>query len=209
MTMREFIGPLGLALMTAIAAPALAQEAPAQPEGNAAPAQVESTPAGDLQMGQEEAPQAPKAFVKDTFKDWRVICVEIEERESCNMQQLMRDSDDNAVAQISVAPMPPAAAPRVAAVEIATPLETLLSEDLRIQIDSAQAKRYRFSFCTPQACVVRFALSAEDLAAFKGGKGATVSIVPLAAPDQRADIKMSLSGFTAAFDDALSTMSGN
>ncbi|MBL3571701.1 invasion associated locus B family protein [Rhodovulum sp. BSW8] len=206
--MREFFGPLGLAMLTALAAPALAQDAPVQPESSGTPAQVDSTPAEQLPMGQAEAPKAPQAFVKETYKDWRVVCVRADERESCNMQQLLRDADNNAVAQVSVAPMPPAAAPRVAAVEVATPLETLLSEDLLVQIDTSQAKRYRFSFCTPQACVARFALSAEDLAAFKGGKEAKVVIVPLVAPDQKANITMSLAGFTAAFDDALSTMSG-
>ncbi|PTW52148.1 MULTISPECIES: invasion associated locus B family protein [Rhodovulum] len=206
--MREFFGPLGLAMLTALAAPALAQDAPTQPESSGTPAQVDSTPAEQLPMGQAEAPKAPQAFVKETYKDWRVVCVKADERESCNMQQLLRDAENNAVAQVSVAPMPPAAAPRVAAVEIATPLETLLSEDLLVQIDTSQAKRYRFSFCTPQACVARFALSAEDLAAFKGGKEAKVVIVPLVAPDQKANITMSLAGFTAAFDDALSTMSG-
>ncbi|WP_243627943.1 invasion associated locus B family protein [Rhodovulum sp. BSW8] len=195
-------------MLTALAAPALAQDAPVQPESSGTPAQVDSTPAEQLPMGQAEAPKAPQAFVKETYKDWRVVCVRADERESCNMQQLLRDADNNAVAQVSVAPMPPAAAPRVAAVEVATPLETLLSEDLLVQIDTSQAKRYRFSFCTPQACVARFALSAEDLAAFKGGKEAKVVIVPLVAPDQKANITMSLAGFTAAFDDALSTMSG-
>ncbi|TCP42177.1 invasion associated locus B family protein [Rhodovulum marinum] len=213
--MRELLKPLGLAALVALSGPAFAQDTatPAAPQTDSATPPVADTAQIDgLPMGESEAetaaPAQPQAYVKDTFNDWRVVCVKgPEDRESCNMQQLLRDDNDNPVSQVSIAPLPPAAAPRAAAVEIATPLETLLSEDLRLAVDSSAAKRYRFSFCTPQACYARFALSAEDVAAFKAGKAATVTIVPLMAPDQTAKITMSLSGFTAAYDSVLALFS--
>ncbi|MGC9418107.1 MAG: invasion associated locus B family protein [Rhodovulum sp.] len=213
--MRELLKPLGLATLVVLSGPAFAQDAATSEEpatDTAAPPVADTAQIDDLPMGASEAesaaPEQPQAYVKDTFTDWRVVCVKgPEDRESCNMQQLLRDQNDNPVSQVSIAPLPPAAAPRAAAVEIATPLETLLSEDLRLAVDTSAAKRYRFSFCTPQACYARFALSAEDVAAFKAGKAATVTIVPLMAPDQTAAITMSLSGFTAAYDSVLALFS--
>lgn len=217
--MRELLRPLGLAALVALAGPAIAQEtggadateseAPdAAGTDSAAPPVSDTAEADSLPLGENETDGQGSAYVKDTFQDWRVVCVTPPEgRESCNMQQLLRDENDNPVSQVSIAPLPPAAAPRAAAVEVATPLETLLSEDMRLAVDSAAAKRYRFTFCTPQACYARFALTTEEVTAFKGGKVATVTIVPLMAPDQTADITMSLSGFTAAFDSVLAEAS--
>ncbi|TCO69807.1 invasion associated locus B family protein [Rhodovulum euryhalinum] len=210
--MRELVRTLGLAAIVALAGPALAQDsAPADaPEAGtetAAPPAAETGEVERLPMGEQDAPEQPQAYVKDTFQDWRVVCVKIaEDRESCNMQQLLRDANDNPVSQVSIAPLPPAAAPRAAGVEIATPIETLLSEDLRLGIDTSPVKRYRFTFCTPQACYARFALTAEEVAAFKAGKAAKVTIVPLMAPDQTAEISMSLAGFTAAYDLVAGTL---
>lgn len=218
--MQDILRPLGVAALLALAGPVLAQDTGAT--GGAEPAQTETTPAAPparppatdtaevdtLPMGETEAPAQPQAYVKETFKDWRVVCVKAGNgQESCNMQQLLRDGNDNPVSQVSIAPLPPAAAPRAAAIEIATPLETLLSEDLRLGVDTAAPKRYRFTFCTPQACYARFALTAEDVSAFKAGKSAKVTIVPLLAPDQTVDITMSLAGFTAAFDSVLAAAS--
>ncbi|MCO8144465.1 invasion associated locus B family protein [Rhodovulum tesquicola] len=210
--MRELLRPIGLVALMSLAGPVLAQDAGGTPEAGAEAAEPPVATTAEIErlpMGEDDADDAPRAYVKEVFQDWQVVCVRVNgDRESCNMQQLLRDSEDNPVSQVSMAPLPPAAAPRAAAVEIATPLETLLSEDLRLGIDAAAPKRYRFSFCTPQACYARFALTAEEVAAFKAGRAAKVTIVPLVAPDQTAEIAMSLSGFTAAYDLVAATLAG-
>lgn len=207
--MRELIRPLGLAALVALAGPAFGQdtaagtaaETPAEGSQTAPAPEADAAPAEQQPAAQAEAPQLPEPYVKETFQDWRVICLKLPDgEESCNLQQLLKDANDNPVAQVSLAPLPPAAAPRAAGVEIATPLQTLLSEDLKLAIDTSAATVYRFTFCSPQACHARFALSADEIKAFKAGKAAKVTIVPLAAPDQTVDLTMSLAGFTAAYD---------
>lgn len=191
--MRDLLRLPALLAAVFIAQSAAAQETQSEDPGTAPAA---APPAESAAQGAQV-----QAYIKETHKDWRLVCLPVAEgRESCTMQQLMRDNSGNPVSQATFAPLPPAAAPRAAVVEIATPLETLLSEDLLIRIDSAEPKRYRFSYCTPQACIARFALTDEDVAAYKAGGEAIVTIAPLVAPDQRANITMSLSGFTAAFD---------
>ena len=45
-------------------------------------------------------------------------------------------------------------------------------------------------------------LTANDIALFRRGAAATMTMAPAAAPDQRVTVTMSLSGFTAAFEAA-------
>jgi invasion protein IalB len=82
------------------------------------------------------------------------------------------------------------------------PLETLLIQKLSIAVDGGQPKRYDFSFCTQVGCYARVGFTEEDVARFKAGRGATITIVPAMAPDQQVTLDMSLSGFTASFDES-------
>jgi invasion protein IalB len=43
-------------------------------------------------------------------------------------------------------------------------------------------------------------LTKDDVAAFKRGKEAVITIVPALAPDQTVQLALSLDGFTASFD---------
>lgn len=185
-------------------APAADDGAMEQPEagtadatGEAVSPEINALPLGEASAGAEGQPEL---FLKEKHGDWDITCVKLEnDAESCNMQQLLSDQNDNPVAQISVVPLPANAKPRAAGVEVATPLETLLSGDVAISVDGGNATRYRFTFCSPQACFARFAFTEAEVARFRAGNKATVAIVPLAAPDQTAEIEVSLSGFTAAF----------
>ena len=85
---------------------------------------------------------------------------------------------------------------------IVAPLETLLTENLTLGIDGAEPKRYPFTFCNRAGCVARVGFTAEELQQFRNGNAAQMSIVPAAAPDQRVELTISLSGFTAGFEQA-------
>jgi len=208
--MRQILGSMGVVALTVLSVPAFAQDNAAGPATETQPPSGTEPAAGTPPAAPAPAAQAPgdhanrpNAYVKETFTDWRIVCVkqpDDSDKESCTMQQLMVDTNDNPVSGVQVLPLPPAAAPNAAVVDIATPLETLLSGNLRFAIDTSPAKTYPFTYCLPDACHARFALSEEELAAMKAGAKATVTIVPLVARNQTVDIKMSLAGFTAAFD---------
>lgn len=211
--MRLLLSSLGLVALTALAVPAQAQDTAEDPAAEGQPPaateaeQTPDTPAGEAEAepsgteAEAEQPAPPEPYVRETFQDWRMVCVPIaEDREGCYMVQTLEDTEGNAVAQVSITPLPPAASPRAAAVEVATPLEVLLSEDVLIAVDGAEPKRYRYTYCLPRSCFARFALTADEVEAFKAGARASVVVVPLAAPDQAPQLTMSLAGFTAAFD---------
>ena len=88
----------------------------------------------------------------------------------------------------------------VAGATILTPLQTLLTAQVTMTVDGGQPRRYPFSFCDQSGCYSRMGFTAEDVAVLKRGANATISVVPALAPDQRAEMAMSLAGFTAALE---------
>ena len=104
-----------------------------------------------------------------------------EGEDPCQMYQLLRDADGNATAEITMFPLPPGEQ-AVAGATILTPLETLLTAQLVMQVDGGAAKRYPFTFCTAIGCIARVGFTAAEVDAFRGGAEATWQLVPVAAP---------------------------
>ncbi len=166
-----------------------------------APQTDEATdPAVDLDMGEEVAEDP--AYVRDEFGDWQLQCFRTEAGEDpCQMYQLLREQGGNPVAEFSLFKLP-GNSQAVAGATIAVPLGTLLPEGLKIVVDGGPAKNYNFSFCSVSGCFARIGFTEADIAAFKAGVEATLVIVPAQAPDQSIRIDASLSGFTAAYNEA-------
>ena len=94
----------------------------------------------------------------------------------------------------------PAGGQAVAGANIVAPLETLLTEQLTIAVDGANARRYPFTFCNSAGCVARVGFTAGEVDQFRRGNVATVRLVPAADPASEVVLRMSLSGFTAGFE---------
>lgn len=178
----------------------LAQEA-------AAPA--EAAPGADLNMG--STPGAPKLkeekdaqpgdlYLGGTFELWELRCVKAKDgSDPCELYQLLKDGKGNAVSEISMFPLP-AGGKAAAGATVIVPLETLLTSNLTLTIDTAQPKVYPFTVCDSVGCVARVGFTADEVAQFKKGAKATLTIVPFAAPDQKVNLDISLKGFTAGFE---------
>ena len=164
-----------------------------------APAEEGTSNANQLDMGQEV--QEDPSYVKETYGDWQLQCFRSEaEEDPCQMYQLLKDENGGSVAEVSVFRL--ANGGQVAAGgTFVVPLETLLTQKLTIAVDGGQAKRYDFSFCTQVGCYARVGFTADDVSRFKAGSAAKITIVPALAPDQKVELDMSLSGFTAAFEE--------
>ncbi|TVP69171.1 MAG: invasion associated locus B family protein [Rhodobacteraceae bacterium] len=175
-------------------------------QGNAqtdeAPDTSAGSPALGLSTGEVIAPDGDgDSYVGATHGDWELVCVRVPDQEDpCQMYQLLRDGEGNATAEISIFPLP-AGNEAVAGATILTPLETLLTAQLVKQVDGGETKRYPFTFCTAIGCIARVGFTAAEVDAFRRGARATWTLVPVAAPDQRVDLNMSLIGFTAAFNE--------
>lgn len=155
-----------------------------------------------LNMGQpaDEGDAPGRSYSAGTFGDWEQRCVRTEDGEDpCQLYQLLRDANGNAVAEISIFPLPPGRE-AVAGSTIITPLETLLTRAVTLAVDGGRAKRYPFDFCVQQGCFARVGFTQGEIDQFKRGAAAKMTIVPAAAPDQQIDLTISLSGFTAGYE---------
>ena len=183
----------------ATAAPATdtpAADAPATPDAPAADAgatdTAAATPAG---------PQVGQPYIRDTFGAWSLRCLKAEagQADPCQLYQLLKDADGNNVAEVSTFPLPEGQE-AAAGATIVVPLETLLTQQLRLTIDSSEPKVYPFTFCNAAGCVARIGFTSAEVTQMKRGNNAVLRMVPAAAPDQEVTLNISLSGFTAGFD---------
>jgi len=109
------------------------------------------------------------------------------------------NADGGSIAEINIFNLPEGGQ-AMAGATIITPLETLLTRNITLQVDSGQPKQYQYTFCTQIGCVARVGFTAEDVAAFRKGAEATMTIFAMAAPDRPFQTKMSLKGFTAGYE---------
>lgn len=178
-----------------------------------APAE-EASPADSLSMGKEDGAPVEAAdgigstYVSATYVDWLERCVRMADgSDPCHMYQLLKDSDGNSVAEISIFGLPKGQK-AFAGATIIVPLETLLTADLTMQIDTAAPRKYPFSWCSSIGCIARLGFTEAEVDALKKGNKAEISIVPVVAPDQKVTVNVSLKGFTAGYD-AVNVSNGN
>lgn len=184
---------------------ALAQET-AQTTEEAADA-TEQTVSDDATSEGEAAPQAPATpdtaeqppeEVVAVHGDWQIRCRT--DNDACFMYQLAIDAREIPIAEMSIVPLN-AEDGRVAGFTIVTPLRTLLTEGVTLQIDNGRQQKYQFGWCTEAGCASRFAVRADGLAQFKKGNKARLTVLSVEKPDAPVILDVSLKGFTAAFDD--------
>lgn len=155
----------------------------------------------ELQIGQP--------YILESHGDWAVRCLRSEDaQDPCQMYQLIADGNGGNLAEFTLQPTLSDGADAPAAIAtIVAPLETLLMEGFIVQVDDNDARRYSFSYCNRGGCVVRVALTPEEVEEFRKGAEALVRLVPVASPDSPVVVPMSLSGFTAGYNAVREIMS--
>jgi len=205
-----FVAALGLTFLVSASA-GFAQETatetePAEPtaetaeDATEAPADGEEAPAADPAQepaGTEPVTPQPGDITITEHGDWELRC---ETPENCFMYQLTRDAELNPVAEVSIVALPDGGQ-AAAGVTIVTPLGTLLSEGVLLQVDSGRAVKYDFGWCTRAGCFARFGLTAQELDNMRRGNTARIRIVAVSSPERPVLLDVSLTGFTAAFND--------
>lgn len=199
---------LGLGLSAALfgaAASVMAQTTPTTPPAPAADAPATPAPPDGISMGTPDGlpDQASAAegqiYLAAQFDDWEQRCVKTADgSDPCQLYQLVKDDTGNPVSEITIFILAPGGQ-AVFGASIMAPLETLLTANLRLAIDQNKGKLYPYSYCTTVGCVAKVGFTADELATLKKGKEVDLTIVPAAAPDKVVIAKISLKGFSAAY----------
>lgn len=199
--------PLIMAATFAFATVSVAQDAAAPteapttaPDPATAPPAIDTPSAGNLSMGIDAgADGIGSTYTVASFDAWEQRCVRTEDgSDPCVLYQLLKDKDGNAVSEFTMFNLKDSGQ-AVAGATIIVPLETALTENLTMAIDTAKAKVYPFTFCSTIGCVARVGFTAAEIEAFKKGAKAVITIVPIVAPDEKVAAEISLKGFTAGY----------
>ncbi len=190
-----------------LGAPAWAQQAqaPAQPaeqtqqpaaEAPAAPAAEAQPQAGASQQ------QQPQQVVTQTFEAWNIVCLNGEA--PCVMRQAGATPDGKEIMEVSIRRIEPQQTQQgtvEAIMDVRVPLGVLLREGLSVQVDGSEAQRGAYTICVVDGCLMREPLPNAFLNQLKKGAGATFGFVaPQPSGPGRLEAKLSLNGFTAAYN---------
>lgn len=138
--------------------------------------------------------------VKATHGDWEVRCAENDDK-LCVIAQVGKTADGKNALEVRIRKLEGAKTNDgkviPAAIQIITPLGTILRAGVRVSIDGSEPRTGPFEVCVPNGCVVRDAMSEDFLSNLRSGKAATVSYTMLQQGDITANI--SLKGFSKAF----------
>ncbi|WP_375247524.1 invasion associated locus B family protein [Planktomarina temperata] len=154
----------------------------------------------------ENTPSMGDYYVKGSFGDWTLRCLKTEQaQDPCQLFQLMHTPDGSPVAEYNLNPVQSDGVV-IAGANVITPLETLLTQQLTIQVDDENAKIYPFAFCVQMGCVARIGLTEEDLDSYRSGAQAIITMFPAAAPTKPERLTLSLTGFTAGHEALMGTV---
>lgn len=135
--------------------------------------------------------------LKATHGAWKVYC--LAGSDTCAMQQVGETADGKRALMITIERLAGVNAdgkPVAAALTVHTPLGVLIPYNVRVKIDNGEVHPVQLLRCTPDSCMARAPLNAQDVASFKGGSEAKVGFYL----SNEVLVDISLMGFTAAYD---------
>ncbi len=154
----------------------------------------------------QETAEVGQIYQLATFDAWAQRCTKMKDgSDPCELYQLLKDKDGTNVAEISMFALP-AGGKAAAGATIIAPLETLLTANLVLAVDGSKAEDLSVHLLRPSGLRARVGFTAEEVAQFKKGAKATITIVPAADPTQKVVLDVSLKGFTAAMDAVAATL---
>ncbi len=138
--------------------------------------------------------------VKATHGAWEVVC-STTQADLCVMRQFGKNAEGNNVIDVRIRKLEGVTSPDgktyPAAIQITTPLGTILLAGVTVRVDAGEPRTGAFEVCVPSGCIIRDPMSEEFLANLKAGKAANMTFNLLQLGTM--NVNISLKGFTKAF----------
>ncbi len=127
---------------------------------------------------------------------WYKVCTKQEDNDVCVVQNIIQAQTGQLVTAVGLVTVEGKVNRR--AMQVTVPPARLIPPGIQLQIDGGEAQRLPYTICMPDKCVAEVQLTDGIINSMKrGGEAVFTSINYQRAPNP---IKISLSGFTAAFD---------
>ncbi|PZO79369.1 MAG: invasion-associated locus B family protein [Mesorhizobium amorphae] len=144
------------------------------------------------------AVQPAAAQQQDIPKGWFKACTKQQDVDICNVQQIVTASTGQLLTGISLIELKGKVNRKV--FQVTVPSGRLVPPGVGLAIDGQKPQKLDYMICFPDRCVAEVQLSDQLVASFKRGNEITLTSVNF--QNQPNPIKVSLSGFTGAFDGA-------
>jgi invasion protein IalB len=127
---------------------------------------------------------------------WFKACSKQADVDICNVQNILTASNGQLVTGISMIELKGKVNRKV--FQVTVPSGRLIPPGIGLQVDGAKAQKLEYVICFPDRCVAEIALTDALVGSFK--KGTDLTLTSINFQNQPNPIKVSLSGFTGAFD---------
>ena len=144
--------------------------------------------AGLTPAAAQQQPQIPQGWFK--------ACSKQQDVDICNVQNITTAASGQLVTGISLIELKGKINRKV--FQVTVPTGRLVPPGIGLQIDGGKAQKLDYMICFPDRCVAEVALSDQIVTSFKKGQELTLTSVNF--QNQPNPVKVSLKGFTGAFD---------
>ena len=129
-------------------------------------------------------------------KGWFKACAKQEDVDICNVQNIVSASTGQVVTGISLLEIKGKVNKKV--FQVTVPTGRLVPPGIGLQVDGGKAQKLDYVLCFPDRCIAEAPLSDQLVASFK--KGSELTLTSVNSQNQGNPVKVSLPGFTRAFD---------
>ncbi len=142
------------------------------------------------------APKPQQA--KPQSRSWFKVCSKQGENNICNVQYSIMADTGQLVTAVNLLTVSGKIKRKI--FQIAVPSGRYIPAGINVQIDGGKGNKLPYSICLPSRCLAEIPLSAGLVSALK--KGGELTLTSVNFQNKKSPIKVSLNGFTAAFDGA-------
>jgi invasion protein IalB len=136
----------------------------------------------------QQQPQLPQGWFK--------ACTKQQEVDVCNVQNIVTAQTGQLVTGISLIELKGKINRKV--FQVSVPSGRMVAPGIGMQIDNGKAQKLDYAICFPDRCIAEAQLSDQMIASFK--KGSTLTFTSVNFQNQPNPVKVSLEGFTGAYD---------
>lgn len=155
---------------------------------------VGATPVAAQQQAQ---PQGQQDTLKVKHGDWEVRCVP--EGKPCYMTQVVQNAEGSPLMNVVIRKLP--SNEKATAVALfRAPLGVVLPRGVEMRIDGGDPVTSPFIYCLGNGCFSEVAMTDEGVQRLQRGAAASLSIYSVQKPNEAVQVKLSLIGFTKAFN---------
>lgn len=136
------------------------------------------------------------AMAQQLPEGWFKACTKQEDVDICNVQNIVTAATGQLVTGVSLIELKGKVNRKV--FQVTVPSGRLVPPGIGLQVDGGKAQKIEYMICFPDRCVGEAPLTDELVGSFK--KGGELTLTSVNFQNQPNPIKISLKGFTGAFD---------